>query len=426
MTFLMRPAWLLVALLALASLAFVACGDDDDDDDGDDATATTPAQTAEPTDAAPGNGDGGDAEVDPAVLERLGWAEVGELDPIVAEAMSRVELEVSPEVAALALQCKTDEQCDTGTGGEVVIGIADGFGDNVWREITLTELILQALTYPEVGRIVYTNAHGDVAAAISNMQALIAQDVDIILGYYDHGDAMLPVMREATEAGILVAAYVGPMAGDPPADYLTSVSSDLCQVGTDFATYTIEALGGEGNVVLLTGTPGNPQGAAWFACAEDTFEGSGIEVIGKADTNWTQEGTLQAVSGFLSAGEEIDAILYDYANGMRGAVRAYEQAGVPLPLFVTFTEDNGLFSDWVRLKDDNPDFNIAYTWSLNAGARIAVTATMEKLLNDADVPTKVVYPMPLVEIQESDYDPAVPDEFGKSALVPTDMLAEIF
>ena len=57
----------------------------------------------------------------------------------------------------------SSQSCDTGSGGELVMGYADGGGDtvNVWRSVSHMEAILQALTYPEIGKIVSTAANFD-------------------------------------------------------------------------------------------------------------------------------------------------------------------------------------------------------------------------------------------------------------------------
>ena len=52
-------------------------------------------------------------------------------------------------------------ECDTGSGGDLVMGYADGGGNdvNVWRSVSHMEAVLQALTYPEIGTIVSTAAN---------------------------------------------------------------------------------------------------------------------------------------------------------------------------------------------------------------------------------------------------------------------------
>ena len=52
---------------------------------------------------------------------------------------------------ALAMKCWKENICDTGTGGKYTVAMADGFGENVWREVTHMEFVLGALTYPEIG-----------------------------------------------------------------------------------------------------------------------------------------------------------------------------------------------------------------------------------------------------------------------------------
>ena len=76
-------------------------------------------------------------------------------------------------------------------------------------------------------------------------------------------------------------------------------------------------------VVELGGTPGNPLSATWQKCAEEELaKHKNLKLLGKADTNWTQEGSFQAMSGFLSQNGSVDAVVYEYADGFRGGLRA--------------------------------------------------------------------------------------------------------
>ena len=43
------------------------------------------------------------------------------------------------------------------------------------------EFILQALTYPQIGKIIYTSAHSDLNQAIADFKSVIAQGVDVIV-----------------------------------------------------------------------------------------------------------------------------------------------------------------------------------------------------------------------------------------------------
>jgi hypothetical protein len=94
---------------------------------------------------------------------------------------------------ALALRCWKSNGCKTGTGGKLTVAYIEQFGENVYRQMSKMEFILQALTYPQVGQIIYRSAHSDLNQGIADFKAAIAQKVSLIVSYPDFGDAMLPV-----------------------------------------------------------------------------------------------------------------------------------------------------------------------------------------------------------------------------------------
>ncbi len=49
---------------------------------------------------------------------------------------------------ALALKCWKNNGCTTGTGGKLTVAYIEQFGENVFRQMSKMEFILQALTYP--------------------------------------------------------------------------------------------------------------------------------------------------------------------------------------------------------------------------------------------------------------------------------------
>ena len=114
-------------------------------------------------------------------------------------------------------------------------------------------------------------------------------------------------------------------------------------------------------IVALGGTPGNPLSATWQGCAEkEAAEHPGVKIAGKFDTNWTQEGTFNAVSAALSQFGKVDGYIYEYADGFRGAVRAYDTAKKPMDFVAALrTDEQGLFCDGEAA--NNPNFKIFYS-----------------------------------------------------------------
>jgi ABC-type sugar transport system substrate-binding protein len=357
----------------------------------------------------------------PSLLLKAFGTTKGIPQPILASVV-RAGQPVTGKKLDLAIKCWKENVCDTGTGGKLTVALADGFGDNVWREVTHMEFVLQALTYPQVGKIIYTNAHANTQKAISDVRSLIAQKVSIIVGFPDAGAAMLPTYRQATQRGIIVAPYVSGPGGSPGKDYLTLVAEDLCALGKNFASVLKKQVG-KGDVVFLGGTPGNPLSMAWQDCEKPAL-GSGLNLVGTADTNWTRQGTLQAMSGFLSKYPDIKGISYEYADGFLGGVRAYEAAKKPLDLVLTLrTDEEGLFCDWKKMK--NPNFKIFFSSGGGFDSRIALTSAMMKM-NGASIPGNVVVPTVLKQVTASTCNTTIPSQAPASTLVPNNVLAAMY
>jgi ABC-type sugar transport system substrate-binding protein len=359
---------------------------------------------------------------DELMMSRLGTTDA---DPVIVEAFERAAQPVSDELRATALECWEAGSCDTGTGGDITVAYADGFGENVWRRVTAMEYMQQALTYPEIGRILYSSARGDTAQAISDLRSYIAQDVDVIVVFADAGVALGPTVREAQEAGIYVTVHNGTEVGTAGEDYLSNIAEDICLMGASFIDAVLEGDPDAETVVALGGTPGNPLSATWQDCAEEHAGNiGGIEVVAREDTNWTQEGTFSAVSSVLARFDDIDGYIYEYADGFRGAVRAYESAGREMDFVVALrTDEQGLFCDWVEADAEN--FHIYYSSGQNFQSRIALTAAM-MALNGEDVSSSINVPFAMKEATADLCNPDLPMELSASTLVDVETLQAMF
>jgi ABC-type sugar transport system substrate-binding protein len=351
-----------------------------------------------------------DAEV---LTKSIGTAEG--VPQIALAAMYRAGLPVDAARQELAIKCWREKVCDTGTGGPLTVALADGFGENFWRQMTHMEFILQALTYPEIGRIIYTTAALDTQKAIADIRSLIAQDVDIIVGFPDAGDALLPAIREATERDILYITHSYGRIGEPGVDYSTFVAEDVCLLGQLFAE-TLNNEVGSGKVAFLGGTPGNALSAYWQSCEEPALSAD-LELVGRADTNWTREGTLQAVSGFISSNPDIKGYSYEAADSFMGGVRAYEAAGLPLDIVVTLrTDEVSLMCEWKTI--DNPNFKVFFASGGNYQSRIALTAGMMALKGHELPADGIIIPTVMREINDDTCIPEMPQEASLSSMIP--------
>jgi len=434
-----------------ASLA-AACGGGDDGEEPSP-TGATGGQATGPT-ATGGEGPlaefGESTDADPALIEKA----LGPVEPsdeaswnIILASIARARQDLDQATVDKAMECFNNQECDTGTGGSIVMGYADGGGDtvNVWRAVSHMEAILQALSYPEIGTIVSTEANFDPDPAVhaNDIRFLITRGVDFIVGYPDMGVAIADAIKEADAAGIpyvpFSAGWVGlpDQAGAliPGEDYLTVVGEDLCALGESFAQVLTDGVG-TGKVAILGGTPGNALSLGWQRCTVRALEGTdGIELVNPppnedtttGDTFWYDPVIPDVFRGLLTADPDIRGWAYEYSDGMNTGLKVYEELGIPVEdLTVALrTDEQTLFCDWVER--DEPTYNIWYSAGGNFQSRVGVTAAMLALQDPSVVPAEIVVPHVMRQVTAADCNPdRVNPYVSGTSLVPDQILELMF
>jgi len=324
----------------------------------------------------------------------------------------------------LALQCWKNNGCSTGTGGKLTVAYIEQFGENVFRQMSKMEFILQALTYPEVGKIIYKSAHSDLNQGIADFKAAIAQKVSLIVTYPDFGDAMLPVMKEATDAGIPVATYAWGYVTGPGKNYLTVVGEYTCNLGKAFAA-VMNTQVKSGDIAFLGGFPGNPLSLGWQTCEKPALN-SNIDIVANEPTNWDPSKVQSVVAAILAAHPNIKGWSYEYGLGMaQGAVAAYKAAGKPFSTILTLrTDDVGMGCTFNQMK--NPNLKMWYYTSGNTQIRVAFTAAMMKL-KGAKIPPKIVFPIQMQNQRVRDSCvKGYPQEASATSLIPLSLLKKMY
>ena len=325
---------------------------------------------------------------------------------------------------ALALKCWKNNGCSTGTKGKLTVAYIEQFGENVYRQMSKMEFILQALTYPEVGKIIYRSAHSDLNQGIADFKAAIAQHVSLIVSYPDFGDAMLPVMKEATDAGIPVATYAWGYVTGPGKNYLTVVGEDTCALGKVYA-YVMNTQVKSGNIAFLGGFPGNPLSLGWQTCERPALNPN-IHVVATEPTNWDPSKVQQVVAGILAKYPDIKGWSYEYGLGMaQGAFAAYQAAGLPFNAVLTLrTDDVGMGCAFDKL--NNPKLQMYYYTSGNTQIRVAFTAAMMKL-KGAKIPPTIVFPIQLQNQRVRDSCvKGYPQLASATSLIPLSLLHKMY
>jgi len=439
----------IAAIVAVLALVAAACGGDD----GDEPTPTgTTDGGALPATGATGSLSefGESTDADQALVDKA----LGPVTPsdeaswnIILASIARADQELDQATIDKAMECFNNQECDTGTGGEIVMGYADGGGDtvNVWRAVSHMEAILQALTYEEIGTIVSTEANFggptfDPTIAENDIRFLINRGVDFIVGYPDIGVGLAEEVLEAEAAGIpyipFSAGYVGLPGTEgaltPGEDYLTVVGENLCELGESFAGILNDGVG-TGEVAVLGGTPNNALSLGWQQCAIPALAG-GVELVNPppnentttGDTFWSDGAIPGVFQALLTTNPEIRGYAYEYSDGMNTGLKEYDGLGIPVEnlTLALRTDEQTLFCDWVDRAE--PTYNIFYSAGGNFQSRVGVTAAMMNIAG-APIPADIVVPHVMRQVTAGDCNPdRVNPYVSGTSLVPDSVLSLMF
>jgi ribose transport system substrate-binding protein len=255
-----------------------------------------------------------------------------------------------------------------GTKKSITVALADGFGGNSWRKITRAAFENEAKKCKNIKKIIYTDANNDPAKAIADMNSLIARRVNVIITFVDSGPALLPTIKKATKAGIAVVPYVAGPGGTPGVDYVAQVGENIGTYGSALADWTIKAMGGKGNLLMLGGTAGNGYSQGVYDGVLAAVKKNPNVILLNADgflaTNWEPGMTQQVVAGAITKYGKIDGIVSDYGGGSVGGIRAFIAANKALPVW-SANDSNEFACNYYTYNKTQPQFQVATMSSRN-------------------------------------------------------------
>ncbi|HSB87599.1 MAG TPA: substrate-binding domain-containing protein [Ilumatobacteraceae bacterium] len=430
------------ALCALGLIA-VACGSDSKDSESTSAATSPPAATSGDTTPAATtggtsgggtneygatlkDGDFGEKYTPDADILAKGLGGAGSLPEeerarnVALATIARASIPVDED---LALKCWKDNGCDTGTGGKLKVGLADGFGGNIARQTFKMEFILQALTYPEIGHIGYTDANLDTQKAISDVRSFAAQGYNVILSFPDAGEALVPAYKAATDQGAQVVTWSSGKVGTPGKDYLTYSGSDICSLGHAWGEQFAKSLPDGGDIAMILGAPGNPIDPVHEKCLQEKLPAN-IKIVAKQGTAWSRDAYLEATSAILAEHPDLKGIVGSYGDAFVGAMRAFDAAGISMKGLVTMhqSDDNPFLCAW----KDAGGIMDSYTYvSLLLEGRAGMTAAMMKIAG-YDVPPQIIFGVQLKKVTADSCRTDIPPDGSPSSLVPPELQKKMF
>ncbi len=176
---------------------------------------------------------------------------------------------------------------------------------------------------------VVLDAGGDVARQIGQIQDLIQQQVDAIIIWPTQGQAVVPAVRQAHQAGIPVVITNSQIA-EEGFDFIASFSGpDNITQGQYSAEMMCEALDGEGQIVQISGQPGYTTAMERQQGFEDRLAEAcpGVEIMETQPGDWNREKAQRVMENFLTKYDQIDGVYSGDDNMGVGALNAAKAAG---------------------------------------------------------------------------------------------------
>ncbi|SDZ75100.1 sugar ABC transporter substrate-binding protein [Rubrimonas cliftonensis] len=196
-------------------------------------------------------------------------------------------------------------------------------------QTTYEQAFIEAAEADPAVEAVVLDAGGDVARQIGQMRDLIQQDVDVIVIWPTNGQAVVPVVRQAHQAGIPVVVTNSQIA-EAGFDFIASFSgpNNITQ-GQYSAQMMCEALNGEGQIVQISGQPGYTTAIERQKGFEDELAAScpGVEILETQPGDWNREKSQRVMENFLTKYDDIDGVYSGDDNMGVGALNAAKAAG---------------------------------------------------------------------------------------------------
>lgn len=178
--------------------------------------------------------------------------------------------------------------------------------------------------------VVSTNANGNAAQQLSDVQNLVSQGVNYLAINAFDGAAIVPGVKEAQAAGIpiIVIADKLPIPVDMNLG-MGHVDAGKAEASALAIFLTAKYGSVKGKVVDVQGTPGTDTTSARDEGLQDLAKQyPDLQIVSTVNGQWSEQGALAAMSDVVQAHPDMDAIYTASGDMAAGAQRALEIGGL--------------------------------------------------------------------------------------------------
>jgi signal transduction histidine kinase/DNA-binding response OmpR family regulator len=214
------------------------------------------------------------------------------------------------------------------------IGFSQCTTADSWRKNMQEGMTRELSFYPEMTMIL-TDAEGNNAKQIKQIQAFIDKKVDLIIASPNESEALTPIIERAYEAGIPVILVDRRIVSDK---FTAFVGADNYLVGQNAGIYTHNLLKGIGNVLEIGSGPNTSPTIGRHTGFLEVLKG-----VRCVKTFWNEEGYTDTLKRLLTAKPSIDLI---FTHNDRIAFQMYQVCdSLKLPKKVRIIGVDGLLDE---------------------------------------------------------------------------------
>jgi ribose transport system substrate-binding protein len=204
-----------------------------------------------------------------------------------------------------------------------LVGFAQDNMAEQWRSQQVYDLELALKKYPSI-KFIHTDARGQVAKAVSDIEGLRDMGIDLLVVSPQNPVLMEPIISAVYQSGTPVVLLTRYIQGD---NYTTFIAPNDYAIAREAADEISKSLGGTGDVLIL-------QGLSTASTAIDRTHGflkqlknyKNVKVAAIVPGNYLRADAVKVVAAALEKGLHFDAIYSqsdNMAEGARIALRAF-------------------------------------------------------------------------------------------------------
>lgn len=224
-------------------------------------------------------------------------------------------------LAFLAASALADEPAKK----KFVVAFAQDTMANDWRAAQVRDLKNALARHPDV-EFVFTDANGDTARQVQDIEDFAAKGVDVLITSPRDAELMREPIARIHRRGIPVILLSRRVTGTEFTQY---IAADNREIARKAARYLAKRLGGKGRILVLQGVPSASSAierTEGFRSEISKFPGIRIVAVRPAD--YLRAKAIERIEEVLSEGLGFDAIYAQSDSMAMGALLALKKSGL--------------------------------------------------------------------------------------------------